>query len=284
LTPRSSSAHSRLTSLLLMPSMPRVRTRASTLRVETPSTYASATTANRARSARRRGSSSQSGKYEPRRSLGISSSIVPARVSQARARWPLRYPVRSGVRSWGSAPSLAATSSSISASAIVLIAWRRKSTSPSWAAFPTCSSNAILSVAIVVVLPVDVRHQLEDHAMALAVKGLDLHHVSGHYWLGGRVVAEAVRSTPGRPPRRTSPVGWRPQRSSREHSGGARGSDGPQGAVAGSRPPSATRALTPLILPDPPRAAWALAPLPGGSSGPPRTPDHLAIGARRRSP
>jgi predicted PurR-regulated permease PerM len=61
-TVRSSSAHSRLTSLLLMPSMPRVRTRASTLRVETPRTYASATTAYSARSERRRGSSSQSGK------------------------------------------------------------------------------------------------------------------------------------------------------------------------------------------------------------------------------
>jgi hypothetical protein len=36
-------------------------------------------------------------------------------------------------------------------------------------------------VAIVAVLPIDVEHQLEDHAVALAVKGLDLHHVRGHY-------------------------------------------------------------------------------------------------------
>lgn len=149
LTPRSSSAHSRLTSLLLMPSIPRVRTRASTLRVLTPWTYASWTTATRARSARRRGSISQPGKYEPRRSLGMSSSIVPARVSQSRVRWPLRYPRRSGVRSWGSAPGRAATSISISASAMVFTALRRKSTSPPAAAFPTSASSAILSVAIV---------------------------------------------------------------------------------------------------------------------------------------
>jgi hypothetical protein len=32
-------------------------------------------------------------------------------------------------------------------------------------------------------LPADVRHLLEDHAVALAVKGLDLHHQLGHYFL-----------------------------------------------------------------------------------------------------
>lgn len=31
------------------------------------------------------------------------------------------------------------------------------------------------------VLPIDSEHQLEDHAVALHVKGLDLHHVQGHY-------------------------------------------------------------------------------------------------------
>ena len=90
LTARSSSPHRRLTSLLLMPSIPSVRTRASTLRVLTPRTYASATMLNRARSARRRGSSSQSRKYDPRRSFGMSSEIVRVRVSRARRRWPLR--------------------------------------------------------------------------------------------------------------------------------------------------------------------------------------------------
>jgi hypothetical protein len=42
--------------------------------------------ATKAFSARRRGAINQSGKYEPVRSLGISSSIVPARLSQRRDR------------------------------------------------------------------------------------------------------------------------------------------------------------------------------------------------------
>src|SRR4029077_10302244 len=115
---------------------------------------------------------------------------------QSRERWPLRYPSRSGVRSCGSAPSLAATSSCMSASAITLTAERRKSTSPPVAAFPSWSSNAILSAAIVSVLPADVRHLLEDHAVALAVKGLDLHHSPGHYWIARRVARRMSRSWP----------------------------------------------------------------------------------------
>jgi hypothetical protein len=55
-------------------------------RVDTPSRYAVATTEARACSARRRWVNSQSGKYEPWRSFGIASSIVPARVSQSRRR------------------------------------------------------------------------------------------------------------------------------------------------------------------------------------------------------
>ncbi len=39
-----------------------------------------------ARSARRRRSNSQSGKYDPARSLGITTSMVPARVSHSRDR------------------------------------------------------------------------------------------------------------------------------------------------------------------------------------------------------
>lgn len=48
-----------------------------------------------------------------------------------------------------------------------------------------CSSrltSAILSPAIVAVLPAEVRHQLEDHAVALAVKSLDLLHFRGHHF------------------------------------------------------------------------------------------------------
>ena len=48
--------------------------------------YEVATTLTRACSARRRCSSSQSGKYEPDRSFGIANSIVPARVSHSRYR------------------------------------------------------------------------------------------------------------------------------------------------------------------------------------------------------
>ena len=55
----SSSAQMRETSDFDTPaSMPSARTRSSTLRVETPCTYASMTTAHSARSMRRRGSSS----------------------------------------------------------------------------------------------------------------------------------------------------------------------------------------------------------------------------------
>jgi len=49
----------------------------------------------------------------------------------------------------------------MSDSAIAFTAWRRKSTSPLWADFPSCSTNAILSVAIVSGPPADVRHLLE---------------------------------------------------------------------------------------------------------------------------
>src|SRR6185503_21160318 len=64
-----------------------------------------------ARSARRR-CSRKPGKYEPWRSLGIASSIVPARVSHSRRRYPLREFTRSGVTS--PYPALHATSTSAS--------------------------------------------------------------------------------------------------------------------------------------------------------------------------
>ena len=80
----------RLTWLLEMPaSMPSAATRSSTLRVDTPCTNASMTTAHRARSMRRRGSSS-AGKKLPSRSLGMASSTSPALVDSSRARLPLR--------------------------------------------------------------------------------------------------------------------------------------------------------------------------------------------------
>ena len=55
-------------------------------RVETPSRLRVATTVVSARSARRRHSRSQSGKYDPDPSFGIATSRVPARVSKSRDR------------------------------------------------------------------------------------------------------------------------------------------------------------------------------------------------------
>ena len=53
--------------------------------VRRPSRYDVATTEASTRSARRR-CSRNAGKYDPCRSLGMASSIVPARVSQSRRR------------------------------------------------------------------------------------------------------------------------------------------------------------------------------------------------------
>jgi hypothetical protein len=78
--------------------MPSDCTSASTLRVLTPCTYASATTATSACSARRRGSS-QRGKSLPLRSFGMATSSVPSRVSQGRCRYPWRCVGRSSLRS-----------------------------------------------------------------------------------------------------------------------------------------------------------------------------------------
>jgi hypothetical protein len=66
--------------------MPNVATSFSIRRAETPSRYEVATTDTSAASARRRRSSSQSGTYDPDRSFGIASSMLPARVSHRRVR------------------------------------------------------------------------------------------------------------------------------------------------------------------------------------------------------
>ena len=67
-------------------------------------------------SATRRGSRN-SGKQVPLRSFGICTSTVPARVSQARARYPFRWFTRSTLRSCEPAPQSWSTSSAISRSA-----------------------------------------------------------------------------------------------------------------------------------------------------------------------
>ena len=60
--------------------MPRVPTSLSMRRVETPTRWASATTAISTDSASLRRSSSQLGKYEPVRSLGTVTSMAPTRA------------------------------------------------------------------------------------------------------------------------------------------------------------------------------------------------------------
>jgi hypothetical protein len=86
----SSSAAITLTCDLLSFVTPRDSASFSTRRVLTPSRQEVATTVASARSARRRRSSSHSGKQLPCRSFGIASSTVPARVSHSRRRQPLR--------------------------------------------------------------------------------------------------------------------------------------------------------------------------------------------------
>lgn len=133
-----------------MPSIPSARTRSSTRRVDTPDTYASWTTASRARSARRRGSS-RLGKYEPSRTRGTARSIVPTRVSQRRSRYPLRWVRRcSGLRSPLASPVSSLTSASMIAWARRRTPSRRMSTSPSTLTLRRVSSRDMLSSAIVV--------------------------------------------------------------------------------------------------------------------------------------
>jgi hypothetical protein len=93
-------------------SQPSALTRSSTLRVEVPVMYAVMITAHRALSIRRRGSSN-SGKNEPRRSLGIPISTSPPGVEISFGRCPLRCVTRSLVRSPGPAPIVAVSSASI---------------------------------------------------------------------------------------------------------------------------------------------------------------------------
>ena len=92
---------------------PSAFTRSSTLRVEVPVMYAVMITAHNARSILRRGSSN-SGKNEPSRSLGMPTSTSPAGVDTNFGRCPLRCVNRAGVRSPGSAPIVAVSSVSIS--------------------------------------------------------------------------------------------------------------------------------------------------------------------------
>ena len=97
-----------------------------------------ATTEASARSARRR-CSRKPGKYDPARSLGIASSIVPARVSHSRGRYPLREFTRCGLTSPYPAPHATSTSASIIFCAKLRIISRSRSGD---AACSVCSNDS----------------------------------------------------------------------------------------------------------------------------------------------
>jgi hypothetical protein len=128
----------------------------STLRVDTPLTYASITTATIACSQRRRGCKND-GKYAgPDLVLGICSSISPTLVSQARSRYPLRFVTRSAERSPRPAPVSVATSAAINSRTTNPTASRSRSPcSPATARATTSAGVIIRSSAIVVLLFID---------------------------------------------------------------------------------------------------------------------------------
>lgn len=97
----------------LLRTAPSATTRSSTLRVDTPWTEASISTACNAWSIRRRGSRIE-GKNEPFRSFGIRSSTSSALVASSFGRVPLRSVTRSSVRSYRCAPITPAASNSTS--------------------------------------------------------------------------------------------------------------------------------------------------------------------------
>ena len=71
------------------------------------------------------------------RSFGIATSMVPARVSHSRRRYPLRVLVRSSLRAPYSAPHTASASAPINACTNVPIICRSRSGD----ACPSCSDN-----------------------------------------------------------------------------------------------------------------------------------------------
>ena len=145
-------------------------------RVETPSREHVAITLARARSARLRRSSSHPGKHLPvlARGLGTARFSVPVRVSNFRARYPLRRFVPSGQVVPCAAPQTAPVSALIS----VLMNTVSSSRSKSGLASASCTSmtraGPIRVVTVIVVSFFEsffesvVRAHSKDHAMAVA--------------------------------------------------------------------------------------------------------------------
>jgi hypothetical protein len=105
------------------------RTRSNDLARADAMDVACMTTAQRAWSIRRRGSR-RAGKNEPERSFAIRSSTSPAFVLRRRLRLPLRWVVRSSVRSYRPARIAWADSSSTRSWRTIVIASRRTSSLP----------------------------------------------------------------------------------------------------------------------------------------------------------
>jgi hypothetical protein len=152
------------------------------LRVLTPLTYASCTTATRARSARRRSSSSHSGKYEPVRSL------KDGQLERARATVERSDPVAVAL-----AHALGRPLVGLDPEPVGHVSLHESLDRPAQGLSDDIRSGRAGGlfesgeqchplVGHRGGLPSERRHSLEDHAVTLAVKGLDLHHVLGHYF------------------------------------------------------------------------------------------------------
>src|SRR3990170_617825 len=175
------------------------------------------TTAQRARSIRRRGSR-RVGRKEPARSFGMRSSTSPALVDSRRLRTPLRWVVRSSVRSYRPAPIAWAASSSISSWRTSAIASRMTSM-PSPARIASSSSDrADCERAIGVSFVILGRNTLritpvapDCPAQPASGAALNSHHSGGHSyvvvfdeaqraWDAAKVAREHRGSTPGSEP------------------------------------------------------------------------------------
>ena len=141
-------------------------------RVETPSREHVAITLARARSVRLRRSSSHPGKHLPvlARGLGTARFSVPVRVSNFRARYPLRRFVPSGQVVPYAAPQTAPVSALIR----VLMNTVSSSRSKSGLASASCTSMTragpirVVTVIVVSFFESVVRAHSKDHAMAVA--------------------------------------------------------------------------------------------------------------------
>ena len=200
----SSSAQMRLTSHLVIPaSMPRPRTRSSTLRVRHAVDVG-------LHDHRPQGPVDAPARLEQGREeaalaqLGDPQLESPALVESSRSRAPLRWVVRSALRSYGSAPIAWAASSSISACSTSCTPRADTSTSPPARMASSSSVRADLSGPSG--SPSSTwQDNAEDHPVALAATGSrkshhstgrQLGHLSGRAWDEQTGVSDAAATAP----------------------------------------------------------------------------------------